>query len=175
MIRILFILLTVFISSCSKVNIQSYSNSAPALELKTFFSGDLAAYGMIQDRSGMVTRRFSADIKAWWEGDIGYLDETFYFDDGEETKRLWTLVDNGNGYYTGTAADVVGQANGRTVGFAFNWAYTLTIPYKESTIDVKLDDWLYLLSETRLMNKTRLKKFGFRVGDLTLFIEKTPE
>ncbi len=131
------------------------------------------AYGMIQDRSGMVTRRFSAKIKAWWEGDTGYLDEIFYFDDGEETKRLWKLTHLGEGVYTGTAGDVVGQARGKINGFAFNWVYTLKIPYKNDTIDVKLDDWLYLISDTRLLNKTSLKKFGFRVGDLTLIIEKS--
>lgn len=161
-------------SSCSKVNIQSYSSSTPELKLTDFFNGDLIAYGMLQDRSGRVTRRFTASIDAWWEGNTGYLDEKFYFDDGEETTRLWKLTDHGDGKITGTAGDVVGLAEGQENGFAFNWVYTLNIPYKDSTINVKLNDWLYSISHNRVINKTVLTKFGFKVGDLTLIIEKKP-
>jgi hypothetical protein len=37
---------------------------------------------------------------------------------------------------------------------------------------VSLDDWLYLVDERHLLNRTTLTKFGFRVGELTLVIEK---
>jgi len=34
------------------------------------------------------------------------------------------------------------------------------------------DDWMYLLDEQRLLNKTEMRYFGFRVGEITLYIER---
>lgn len=171
-LRTLCILSVALITACSQATIEHYQGQNPTLNLREFFSGDLKAYGIVQDRTGKVTRKFRADIKAYWEGDTGHLDESFYFDDGEKSVRLWTLHDLGNGKYSGTADDVVGQATGQVKGFAFNWRYTLSIPYKGNTVDVFIDDWLYLVTEDRLINKSDLSKFGFDVGDLTLVIEK---
>ena len=160
------------ITSCTSNGIDSYANTSPKLDLKTFFDGKLKVYGMVQDMSGNMTRRFTADIDASWEGDTGILDEKFWFDDGEEQIRIWKLKDLGNGDYSGTAGDVVGTAFGSTRGSVFRWQYVLTIPYNDGTLDVKLDDWLYLITEDRLLNRTSINKFGLEVGEITLVIER---
>ena len=67
---------------------------------------------------------------------------------------------------------MVGAATGEFAGNALLWKYVLEVPYKKKTIKVAIDDWLYLITEDRLLNKSKLKKFGFSVGDLTLIIEK---
>ncbi len=170
--RYVFYFVVLLMTSCSQATIETYEGRQPQLDLREFFSGELKAYGILQNRKGEVTRKFSADIQAWWEGETGYLDETFYFDDGEVSKRLWTLEHLGDGRYSGTADDVEGVAMGQVEGFAFHWVYDLNVPYKDGTIKVKLDDWLYLVSENRLLNKTVLRKFGFGVGKLTLVIER---
>ena len=179
MYRLIIFLKTTFVltvllnmTSCSQATIQQYEGSAPELKLEDFFNGKLRAYGILQNRSGLVTRKFTADIDASWEGSTGTLDETFYFDDGEESKRLWKLHALGDGKYSGSAGDVVGKAKGEVKGAAFNWHYTLSIPYKNKTIDVRLNDWLYLVTDDKLINRTKLTKFGFEVGQLTLVIEK---
>ena len=157
---------------CSSIDVVDYENTSPKLDLKTFFNGKLKVYGMVQDMSGRMTRRFTADIDASWNGNTGILDEVFYFDDGEQQTRIWTLQDLGNGNYTGTAGDVVGEASGSARGAVFHWRYTLTIPYDGDTLDVKLDDWLYLIADDRLLNRTSINKFGLQVGEITLMIEK---
>jgi len=165
-------LLLLLLAGCSRIAIDEYAGSTPALDLNTFFDGDLVAYGILQDRSGRVTRKFSATIAASWNGDEGVLDEHFYYDDGEEDTRTWRLTHLGNNRYTGTAGDVVGTASGTIAGSAFNWQYTLDVPWKDGTIALDLDDWLYLVEENHLINRTELRKFGFRVAELTLVIEK---
>ena len=160
------------LTGCSSINVDDYSDTGPKLDLKTFFDGKLKVYGMVQDFSGKMTRRFTADIDASWNGETGILDELFYFDDGEQQTRVWTLNHEGNGKYTGTAGDVVGVASGQTNGAVFRWQYVLTIPYDGITLDVKLDDWLYLITEDRLINRTSIRKFGIEVGQITLIIEK---
>jgi hypothetical protein len=67
---------------------------------------------------------------------------------------------------------VVGEASGAAAGSVFSWQYQLDVPWRDDSIVVNLDDWLYLVDEAHLLNRTTLSKFGFRVGELTLVIEK---
>jgi len=174
LLRSLFICFPFFLAGCSNPSVHElYGELQPEFDPKIFFNGELTAYGIVKDRSGKVIRRFTADITGSWNGNTGTLDETFVFDDGENSKRLWALqVDPDSKKLTGGAGDVVGEASGFYAGSALNWAYTLRIPYKEKTIDVYIDDWLYLVTEDRLINESKLTKFGFRVGEITLVIEK---
>ncbi|MDO6563335.1 DUF3833 domain-containing protein [Amphritea sp. 1_MG-2023] len=152
-------------------SVDEYRDQQPALELNNFFNGQLVAYGMVQDFSGKVTRRFRADIAAHWEGDHGILDEHFSFSDGEQQSRCWHLIKQGN-HYRGTAEDIVGEAVGEVQGNALNWRYTLQVPVKGRVWNIALDDWLYLIDENNLINRTKMKKFGLPVGELTLHIRK---
>jgi len=38
---------------------------------------------------------------------------------------------------------------------------------------VEFDDWMYLMEEGVLMNRSVMKKFGFRLGEVILFFRKT--
>ncbi|WP_428033800.1 DUF3833 domain-containing protein [Amphritea sp.] len=152
-------------------SIDDYRNETPALELEQFFNGRLVAYGMVQNFSGKVTRRFRADINAQWQDGTGTLDEQFEFNDGEQQRRCWTLIREGN-RYRGSAADIVGEALGEVQGNALNWRYTLQVPVNGRVWNIELDDWLYLIDENNLINRTKMKKFGLPVGELTLHIRK---
>ena len=50
--------------------------------------------------------------------------------------------------------------------------YVLRIPYGNSTIDVNVDDRMYLVSDTVLLNESVMSKWGFKVGQITLVIQK---
>ncbi|MBP7658750.1 MAG: DUF3833 family protein, partial [Burkholderiaceae bacterium] len=60
---------------CAAVDTQAYANQKPALDLKRYFDGMLDGWGMVQDRSGKVLRRFTVTMRASWQGDTGTLDE----------------------------------------------------------------------------------------------------
>ncbi|MBV1788170.1 DUF3833 domain-containing protein [Marinobacterium sp. D7] len=159
------------LASCG-TNIEHYRNSQPALEPSTFFNGQLQAVGIVQNRSGEVTRRFTANIAAEWDGHRGVLDEQFQFNDGEEQWRCWRLEQQA-GRLTGTAGDVVGEAEGTIAGNTLNWQYVLRVALDDGdSIDLSLDDWLYLVSEDHLINRTRMTKFGFDLGEITLSIHR---
>ncbi len=70
------------------------------------------------------------------------------------------------------ASDSVGEATGESQGFAFNWRYTLAIEVDGTTWDIDLNDWIYQLDDSRLINQTEMTKWGFNVGQITLIIEK---
>ncbi|MFY8274805.1 DUF3833 domain-containing protein [Pseudoalteromonas sp. SSDWG2] len=156
---------------CS-ASIDDYEGSEPNFDFKRFFNGDLVAYGVVQDYTGMVTRRFKVDMQASWQGDNGIIDEQFYYQDGETDERVWKIALGEDGTLTGTANDVIGVAKGETKGGAFHWQYTLAIPHDGDTLEVNLDDWMFLVTETRLINRTTIDKLGIEVGEITLVIEK---
>lgn len=165
------LMITIPLLSACSANINDYREELPRLELDTFFNGQLVAYGMVQDFKGKVTRRFKADIVGQWQGNHGVLDEHFEFSDGELQSRCWQLTKSGN-QYTGRAGDVVGDAVGETSGNALNWKYVLQVPVDGKTWNLKIDDWLYLVDENNLINRSNLYKFGLKVGQITLSIHK---
>lgn len=164
----------VFLTACS-ASIEDYQGTSPELKLEDFFSGPLIAHGMVQNRSGKVTQRFTATMEGTWEGNEGVLDEQFYWDDGREEERVWYLTKTSADTYEGTAGDVVGTAVGTIAGNALNWVYQLELEVSGREIKVTLDDWMYLLDEDRMINRTRMTYFGFHVGDITLYIERLDE
>ena len=165
------LLIITMLTSCS-TTINQYQDTSPNFRLEEFFNGDLSAYGIVQDRKGKVIRRFKVTMTGSWEGNKGILDEHFIYDDGEKQRRVWHLHKLANNQYTGTASDVTKDAKGQTQGFALYWQYTLAIPVEGRTWNINFDDWMYLLDEQRLINKAVMKKWGFTVGEVTLFIEK---
>ena len=93
---------------------------------------------MFHDRFGNLKRSFKVDIIGTLEKDKLILDEKFLYDDGEKDSRVWTIKILGNNKYSGTASDVVGEANGTSSGNALNWKYKLNLKVKDSTILVVL-------------------------------------
>jgi hypothetical protein len=67
---------------------------------------------------------------------------------------------------------VVGTALGRGAGNAFNWSYKLRIETGDSEIDVHMDDWIYLIDERTVLNRTDMTFYGVHVGEVVLMIQK---
>lgn len=160
------------LSACSSSPVAQYSALTPPLDLKSYFNGDIEAWGQFQDRSGKLVKRFYVQINATWQGNKGTLDEQFKYDDGTTQQRIWHLEDQGNGQYTGRADDVVGVAQGKVAGSVLNWHYTLALPVNGKTYHVQFDDWMYLHDPQTLVNRASMSKFGFKLGEVTLFFKK---
>ena len=142
------------------------------MDLFSYFAGKTQAYGQFQDRSGAVKRRFSVDITGTVNDDVLTLDERFIYDDGEHEQRIWVIKRLDENLYSGTAGDVIGEAKGRSAGSVFTWRYTLDLPYKDSSIHVKFDDWMFLQPDGVMLNRAQVSKWGFTVGEVTLFFSK---
>ncbi|MEQ9396657.1 DUF3833 domain-containing protein [Haliea sp.] len=168
----LLLALTLGLAGCSPVTVQDYADNRPRLVPEEFFQGQLTAHGVIKNRGGKVIRYFNADIKAWWEDGIGTLEEDFVFDDGEPERRVWTLTPQDDGSYIGTAGDVVGDGRITLAGNSMFLDYVLRIPYNDDTLDLRIDDRMYLVNPTTLINESTMTKFGIRVGEILLVIEK---
>ena len=160
--------------SCSPVEVSEYADNTPILDPESFFEGQLSAHGVIKDRSGKVIRYFNADIEAYWQDGVGTLEEDFVFNDGKEERRVWTLTPSGDNRYIGTAGDVVGDGQISISGNSMFLDYVLRIPYGDSTLDLHIDDRMYLVSPDVMINESKMIKFGFEVGEIVLVIQRRP-
>ncbi len=142
------------------------------LNLEEFFEGRTVAYGQFQDVFGTVGRRFEVTIDGTWDGETLRLVEDFVYSDGLTEQRIWTLTKTGEDTWSGTAPGVIGTASGVERGDTFYWTYTIDLPVPDGTLRVTFDDWMWLLSEDRLLNRAYMKKFGVPIGEVIITFEK---
>ncbi len=165
------VLLCVCLSACTSISISDYKEEKPKLDLSTYFKGKVDGWGMVQDRSGKVTRRFTVEMDCTWIGNEGVLDESFVWSDGKTEKRIWKITKQGDNYI-GTAGDVVGQAIGVASGAALQWRYVLDLPVDNTTYKVNMDDWMYLIDNNTVSNRTVMTKFGVHLAEISIFFRK---
>lgn len=156
------------LAGCASQDLADYAREQPVLDLARYFNGRVDAHGIFQDRGGKIVKRFTVVMDCRWTGDQGVLDEAFTYSDGTTQRRVWRLTRHADGRYTGTAADVVGEAEGQVRGNAFRWNYTLRLPVDGKTYDVQFDDWMYLVDDKVMLNRATMTKFGVRLGEITL-------
>jgi len=173
--KIIFTLFIVFLlTNCSGNNMKpiDFKDQKPRLIIEDYLSGNVTAWGILQNRSGKVTRQFSAQLNGSWDGKKLILDEKFNWTDGEVQKRQWTINKIDEHHYEGTAGDVVGVAKGCSYGSAFKFEYVLLVPVKGREMKITFDDWIFKQDEKVAINRATLTKFGFKVGELTVLFSK---
>ena len=168
------IIISIFISNCSG-NIMKptdFKDQKPRLIIEDYLSGNVKAWGILQNRSGKVIRQFSADLNGEWDGKQLILNEKFNWSDGEIQKRQWKInkIDEHN--YEGIAEDVVGKAKGFSYGPAFKFEYVLLVPIKGKNVKISFDDWIFKQDNKMAINRAVMTKFGFKVAELTVTFSK---
>ena len=156
------------LAACSSPKPETYAAQLPRLTVEHYFNGTLDAHGMFQDRSGEVIKRFVVTMHCSWQGDTGTLDEDFSYADGSKQKRVWTLKKTADGRFTATAPDVIGTAQGVVSGNALRWKYVLALPVDGKIINVDMEDWMFLIDQNVMLNRTAMSKFGVSLGNVTI-------
>ena len=94
---------------------EDFKDQKPRLIIEEYLSGNVKAWGILQNRSGKVTRQFSADLDGKWDGKQLILDEKFNWRmeksklDSGKLLKLTNIIE-------GTAGDVMGKAKGYSYG-----------------------------------------------------------
>ena len=151
---------------------EDFDGTTPRFILEEYFEGKVRAWGVFQDRSGRPRRQFVVDIDGTWDGEVLTLVEDFFFSDGETDRRIWSIRKIDEHRYEGTADDVVGTATGLSYGNALNWQYDFDLLVGDSTLRVHFDDWMYLQDEDVMINRADVTKFGFTVGEASIFFRR---
>ena len=176
--RLILIAAFALLAACTgKPSFDDPSLSDRKLNLEEFFDGELVAYGQFQDVLGTVRRSFVVQISGDWDGERLRLVEDFDYEDGSTEQRIWTLTKTGPDSWTGTAPGVIGAALGQEQDNRFNWKYEIDLPIPSAdgttdTMRVTFDDWMWLLSDDRLLNLAYVKRYGLDIGTVTISFEK---
>ncbi len=156
------------------MKIEDYAQFTPRFDIFEYFQGKTRGWGMFQDRGGTLKRQFVVDINGVIENNELVMTEDFVWNDGEKSQRIWRIQRIQSGQYSGRAADVVGQAQGKSAGNALNWQYTLNLPVDGKTWQVNFDDWMFLQPDNVLLNRATMSKLGIRLGEVTIAFSKQP-
>lgn len=160
------------LSGCFSHSVDYYQEGQPKLDIKDYFNGPIKAWGVVQDWRGRVVRKFDIEMVGRWEGDEGTLEEHFNYYDGETQQRTWKIKKLSDNRYQGTAGDILDKATGEQSGDSVNWHYVMDLPVDGSTYRIKFDDWMWLMNDGVLINRSYLRKFGLTVAELTIFMQK---
>ncbi len=163
---------TLLLSACGGIDGQKYVDQQPPFDLREYFTGPVKAWGMIQDRSGNVIRKFDIDLVGTWDGNEGELVEDFRYYDGETQRRVLRLSDIGNGQYEVRADDIVDVGQAMSFGNAMNLNYTMALTLDSGTVNVDLEDWIWAMNDGVIINRADIKKFGITVAEITIFMKK---
>ena len=153
-------------------SLDKYSNIEPKLDLFNYFKGQTKAWGIFEDRFGNIKKQFKVNIIGTIEGNYLTLNEEFVYKNSKNERRIWNIKKINDYNYQGTANDIEGIAKGESRGNALNWQYDMNIKVKEKNILVHFDDWMYLQENNILINKAKVTKWGFKVGEVLLFFSK---
>ena len=172
---IILIILFGLITSCANnqaMKPEDFKDQKPRLIIEDYLSGNVKAWGILQNRSGKVTRQFSAELNGEWDGKQLILNEKFLWNDGEIQNRQWKINKISEHNYEGTAEDVVGKAIGYSYGPTFKFEYVLLVPVKGKNMKITFDDWIFMQDERVAINRAKMTKFGIKVAELTVMFVK---
>jgi len=173
--KLLLLAAATLVYGCSGTDAKVYEGTKPEITVKDFYSGPVHGYGIFQSPGGEVKDRYYATLVPSWNGNEGTIIEKQWNDKGELFfQQEWKIkVDADGKHFTATGTQIEGQVKGEAQGFALHMQYALKVPRDGgSTITLSSDDWTFLQPDGTGINKISMRKFGFRVGEVTYVLRK---
>jgi hypothetical protein len=155
-----------FLASCGSVSVNEYAAEKPPFDLREYFNGGSTAGAPSRTaRQGHQAHVRRDDVHGC---DTGTFDERFTSrtapKGARDHQRPATIQRHGRGW-TAPLAAKLGQrvslavrARGRRDG--------------GGTIELDMDDWMWLLDGKTVMNRTSFSKLGIRFGEVSFFFRK---
>ena len=145
---------------------EDYVGTTPVFDVRQALNGPMDAEGVIYGPTGRVASRFTARMTGVWNGHQGTLKEEFKFATGREQVREWTLRVGNDGKLVATAPDVIGEGTGEQSGSAVVLRYRLKLADDAGGHVLDVVDWMYLLENGSIVNRSEMRKFGLKVAEL---------
>jgi hypothetical protein len=115
--------------------------------------------------------RFKAEINGSWTNNVLTLVEDFTYTDGTTERKTWRLTKTGEGKYSGTREDVIGEAAVVQDGAAVRLDYEVTLTTGLGGIDVRFRDLMFLNEDGSISNTATVSKLGLRIGRVALTMQ----
>ncbi len=153
---------------------SDYAGTGPEFDIRTHLSGTFISEGMIYGPTGRVVSRFVAQMEGRWQGETGSLSETFQYAGGGTQARRWELILAEDGAFTAEAEDLVGTGTGQQSGATVRLNYRIRLPADAGGHVLDVTDWMYLMENGTIMNRSEMRKFGIKVAELVATIRPAP-
>ena len=148
------------------------NQNGASFELTTFLAGRTKAWGIFEDRFARLRRRFSVEMNGQWREQVFHLDETFVYDTGETETRTWRVMPTGQGRFTATCADCIGEATGACDADSIRMSYKFRLRMNKRSFVVDFDDRIYRMGNGIAVNRATMRKWGVKLGELSLFFQR---
>jgi hypothetical protein len=143
-----------------------YATLGPKFDARRHLNGPILCEGVIFGPLGRVTSRFVAQMHGTWHENQCRLTERFLYDSGVEQNRAWDLTLGADGALNAAADDLVGAGLGRVEGNAVQMRYKIRLPAASGGHVLNVVDWMYLMPNGTIMNRSQFRKFGIKVAEL---------
>ena len=138
----------------------------PQFDLRQHLNGPILCEGVIYGPTGRVSSRFVAEMEGRWDGNVGVLTEKFRYDTGDIQNREWTLTLGNDGSVKAEAPDVIGTGSGKQAGPTVMLTYRIKLPEASGGHVLDATDWMYLIENGAIINRSQFRKFGIKVAEL---------
>lgn len=145
---------------------ENYAGKGPQMDIRQHLKGPILCEGVIYGPTGRVTSRFVADFDAQWDGNVGVMKERFHYDSGRSQDREWRLTLGNDGTIKADADDLVGTGTGHQEGNAVQLNYNIRLPQESGGHVLSTTDWMYLVENGTIMNRSQFRKYGIKVAEL---------
>lgn len=145
---------------------------AADFELEKYFRGTTYADGRFTAING-TRRDFKVVLTGRWDGRTLTLREDFAYSDGEKDRKTWRFTKTGEGRYTGTRDDVVGQTTVRFSGDTARFTYSVYLDGKNRRNRVRFFDRMTLRDDGTVLNNALVTKFGLPVARTRVEFRRT--
>lgn len=180
LIWVFYITILILLISFIKINLFSFKNQkisqfksdCKIFDIRKVLEGNMVAEGMVYGISGRLSSTFTAQFLGNWANNEGSFIENFQFSTGKNQIRNWNLIIDSNGKIIGTADDIIGKAVGQQYGSAVMLSYKLKLSEDLGGHVIKVIDWMHLLENDTIFNRSEFRKFGFKVGELVATFRK---
>ncbi|MFD0979111.1 DUF3833 family protein [Tropicimonas aquimaris] len=145
---------------------EDYASTAPRFDLSEVLNGTIASEGLIYGPTGRMTNSFVARMEGEWTGSKGTLTEDFTYSNGNRMQRKWFLELRDDTHFVATAEDIEGEGQGVISGATVMLRYRIRLPEEAGGHVLDTTDWMYLMEDGAIMNRSEMRKFGIKVAEL---------
>jgi hypothetical protein len=143
---------------------EAFADGTPEMRPELFFAGATRSSGVIEDRAGAPTQRFSVAGAGTPLPDGAFqLDQRVTFEHQPAETRRWVMRRVDAHHVTATLTDASGEVRGETYGNLFHLRYPMRSPFGG-----EMEQWLYLQPDGRtVMNEATIRVFGIVAAHLS--------
>lgn len=146
--------------------------SAPKIDIKKFFNGDIEGFAITQDSAGKIIGTVQVKMSGKWDENKGEIKQNFIYDGAIKDSRVWLITMNSDGTFDAIGHDIAAPAEGKQIRNAARMIYTLNLLDQGVKQPVKFEDKMYLVDEKSMIEISSYSKANGITGKTITSLKK---